>query len=66
MIDACGLKGVSVGGAQISEKHAGFLVNRGGASAGDVKELLELVRLRVLERFGVLLEPEYRFLGRMK
>ena len=66
MIDACGLKGVSVGGAQISEKHAGFLVNRGGASADDVKELLELVRLRVLERFGVLLEPEYRFLGRMK
>lgn len=63
MIDECGLRGTCIGGAQVSEKHAGFIVNRGGASAADVLRLMALVRGRVAERFGVTLEPEIRILG---
>ena len=62
MIDEAGLKGCAVGGAQVSEKHAGFIVNRGGATAGDVKRLLEEIQKRVYERSGILLEPEIRIL----
>lgn len=62
LIDEAGLKGLSVGGAQVSEKHAGFVVNTGGATAEDVKRLLELVRQRVLAASGILLEPEIRLL----
>ena len=62
MIDEAGLKGLSVGGAMVSRKHAGFIVNTGGATASDVRRLLELVRERVLASAGVLLEPEIRIL----
>lgn len=62
LIEDCGLKGVSVGGAQVSEKHAGFIVNRGGATAADVKRLVELIRDRVLCETGVALECEIKFL----
>ena len=62
MIDRAGLKGLRVGGAMVSEKHAGFIVNAGGATASDVRRLLELVRERVLAADGVLLEPEIRVL----
>ena len=62
LIDEAGLKGLAVGGAQVSEKHAGFLVNRGNATAEDVKRLLELVQKRVYDCSGVLLEPEVRIL----
>ncbi len=62
LIEDCGLKGASVGGAQVSEKHAGFIVNRGGATAADVKALIRLIRSRVLERTGVELECEIRFI----
>jgi UDP-N-acetylmuramate dehydrogenase len=62
LIEDCGLKGVCVGGAQVSEKHAGFIVNRGGATAGDVKALVEQIRTCVQSRFGVELECEIRFL----
>ena len=62
MIDQAGLKGYSVGGAQVSEKHAGFVVNRGGATAADVKQLLEDVQRAVYERTGILLEPEIKML----
>ena len=62
LIDQAGLKGYSVGGAQVSEKHAGFVVNRGGATAADVKKLLEDVRKTVQTRTGVLLEPEIKIL----
>jgi UDP-N-acetylmuramate dehydrogenase len=62
LIDEAGLKGFRVGDAQVSEKHAGFVVNRGSATASDVKRLLELVRERVYERSGILLEPEVRML----
>lgn len=63
MIDAAGCKGLTVGGAQVSEKHAGFVINRGDATAADVKALMAEVQRRVLEKFGVELEPEVRFLG---
>ncbi len=62
LIDRAGLKGYAVGGAQVSEKHAGFVVNRGGATAAEVKQLLEDVRRAVLDRTGILLEPEIRIL----
>lgn len=58
-----GLRGFQVGGAQISEKHCGFVVNTGDATAEDVKNLIEEVQKRVREKFGVTLEPEVKFLG---
>lgn len=64
LIDQCGLKGLTVGGAQVSEKHAGFVVNRGGATCADILELMEQVRSRVFEQTGVTLEPEVKLLGR--
>ncbi len=63
MIDGAGCKGLAVGGAQVSEKHAGFVVNRGGATAADVKALMAQVQRRVLEKYGVELQLEVRFLG---
>lgn len=63
LIDDCGLRGFTVGGAQVSEKHCGFVINRGGATAEDVLGLIGAVQKTVLDRFGVLLEPEVRFLG---
>ncbi|MDR0875570.1 MAG: UDP-N-acetylmuramate dehydrogenase [Clostridiales Family XIII bacterium] len=63
LIDEAGLKGYSVGGAQISPKHAGFIVNTGGATAADVLSLAEAVQARVHERFGVNLEPEPVIIG---
>jgi UDP-N-acetylmuramate dehydrogenase len=63
LIERAGLKGERIGGAMISPKHANFIVNVGGASAGDVLALMELVRKRVLERAGVELEPEIRVVG---
>ncbi len=62
LIDEAGLKGFAVGGAQVSEKHAGFVVNRGGATAAEVRLLLEEVRKRVYDHSGVWLEPEIRML----
>lgn len=63
LIEQCGLKGTAVGGAQVSEKHAGFVVNTGGATCGEILDLIRLVRRRVLEETGVTLEPEVRLLG---
>ena len=63
LIDDCGLRGLTVGGAQVSEKHAGFIVNIGGATASDILELMRQVEQRVFEQFGVHLEPEVRILG---
>ncbi len=63
LIDRCGLKGLSVGGAQVSEKHAGFVINRGGATCRDVLELVEEIRRRVRSQTGVELELEIRLLG---
>ncbi len=63
LIEQCGLKGLTVGDAQVSEKHAGFVVNRGSATAGDVRRLMEQVQSTVLRETGVTLEPEVKFLG---
>ena len=60
MIDQAGLKGFSVGGAGVSTKHAGFVVNNGGATAADVKEVLRQVAEKVYENTGIRLEPEVR------
>ena len=60
LIEDAGLKGASVGAAQVSEKHAGFLINRGGATCDDMLRLIELVQERVREQFGVELECEVR------
>jgi len=62
LIDSAGLKGFSVGGAQVSEKHAGFVVNAGGATFEDVMRLMEHVRETVYKRSGVTLEPEVRII----
>lgn len=64
LIDGCGLKGLAVGGAQVSEKHAGFVINRGGATCDDIVRLMVQVRERVLRETGVALEPEVRYLGK--
>ncbi len=63
LIMDAGLRGYTVGGAQVSEKHCGFVVNRGEATAADVLQLIKDVRTRVREQFGVTLEPEVRMLG---
>ena len=60
LIDQCGLKGLTVGGAQVSEKHAGFVINRGGATCADVLALMAQVQQRVWEEKGVRLEPEVK------
>ena len=63
LIENAGLKGVSVGGAQVSQKHAGFIVNTGTATCQDVLELIKLIQKRVLEQSGVQLETELRPVG---
>ncbi len=62
MIDQCGLKGFAVGGAKVSEKHAGFCINEGGKAA-DFLALMAHVQQVVYEKFGTMLEPEVRILG---
>ena len=63
LIEACGLKGKAIGGARISERHANFIVNEGGASAADIEALIVLAERSVLEKFGVVLEREVRIVG---
>lgn len=63
LIEATGLKGRRIGGAQVSEIHANFIVNTGGASAADVIALIRLIRETVEDMYGVELKPEIRFLG---
>jgi UDP-N-acetylmuramate dehydrogenase len=63
LIEQAGLKGLIIGGAQVSDKHANFIVNLGNARAADVLALMETVRERVLERFKVRLEPEIKIIG---
>ena len=60
LIEQAGLKGKGVGGARVSEKHAGFIVNAGGATAEDILKTIELVQTQVFAQFGVMLEPEVR------
>lgn len=63
LIEECGLKGFSVGGAQVSTKHAGFVINTGGATCRDVLALLEAVRAEVWQKTGTMLETEVKYLA---
>lgn len=63
MLESLGLKGFSYGGAQVSPKHAGFIVNTGTATATDVLTLMEIVKEKVYQAFGVMLEPEIMVMG---
>lgn len=63
LIEQCGLKGVRIGGAEVSEKHANFIVNTGDASASDIEGLIELVRRTVASQTGVELHPEVKIIG---
>ena len=58
LIDGCGLKGYKIGGAQISEKHAGFIINTGNATAEDILRLIEYTKKQVYDKFGKEIEPE--------
>lgn len=61
LIDDSGLKGLTVGGAQVSEKHAGFIINRGGATASDVLALMQNVKEKVARDYGIVLESEIEY-----
>lgn len=64
LIEDAGLKGFSVGGAEVSEKHSGFIINKGGATASDVISLVCHIKKTVKEKFGVELYPEIKFVGK--
>lgn len=66
LIESCGLKGKRIGGAQVSEKHANFIVNVGGASAADIENLIAEVRATVAAKTGVELHPEVKIIGEIK
>jgi UDP-N-acetylmuramate dehydrogenase len=66
LIEACGLKGLRIGGGEISERHANVFVNRGGARAEEILELMVRARASVWERFGIELEPEIQLLGNLR
>lgn len=63
LIEAAGLRGLTVGGAQVSEKHCGFVINRGTATARDIVDLMHIVQNTVFDKFGVHLEPEIRMIS---
>lgn len=63
LVEGAGLKGFKLGGAQVSDVHANFIVNTGDATARDVKDLIELAKTKVYETYGIELQPEVRFLG---
>ncbi len=63
LIEQAGLKGLTVGGAKVSEKHANFIVNFNNASANDVLELMKIIQESVYQKFGIVLEPEIKMVG---
>jgi UDP-N-acetylmuramate dehydrogenase len=63
LIDLCGLKGFRIGGAEVSVKHANFIVNTGSAISADILSLMDSMRQTVFERFHVNLEPEVIVIG---
>ena len=63
LIEQCGLKGKTIGGAQVSEKHAGFIINIGGATCNDVQQLIEHIQSTVKDKTGYILEREIIFLN---
>ncbi|HBU11787.1 MAG TPA: UDP-N-acetylenolpyruvoylglucosamine reductase, partial [Clostridiales bacterium] len=66
LIEQCGLKGKRMGGAQVSEKHAGFIINTGEATSSDLYALLLHVQRTVAEQTGITLEPEVKIWGEFK
>lgn len=62
LIDKCGLKGESIGGAKVSEKHANFIINTGHASSENILSLIEKIKKQVIEKSGIMLEQEIRFI----
>lgn len=64
LIDECGLKGYSIGDAEVSTKHAGFIINKGNATAKDVLELIEHIKKEVYNKFGKKLELEIEIIGK--
>jgi len=60
LIEDCGLRGKSIGGAQVSEKHCGFIINKNNATSSDILDLIDFVRDEVLEKTGVMLETEVK------
>ncbi len=63
LLEQMGLKGFKIGGAEVSKKHAGFIVNTGNATASDVLELINLIQEKAREQFGVVLQPELKIIG---
>lgn len=63
LIDECGLKGYKIGGAKVSEKHAGFIVNEGNATAKDVIDLIEYVKKKIYDKYGIVIEEEVNIIG---
>lgn len=63
LIDECGLKGYCIGDAQVSELHAGFIVNKGNATSEDILKLMKYIKEKIEEKFNVNIEPEIRILG---
>ena len=61
LIEECGLRGKTIGGAQVSEKHCGFIINKNNATSADIADLIEFVRDEVLEQKGIFLETEVKF-----
>lgn len=66
LIDQAGLRGFSIGGAQVSEKHAGFVINTGSASFSDVRRLMEHIQKTVYDRSGIMLEPEVKIIENIR
>ena len=65
LIDECGLKGYSIGGSQISEKHAGFIINKGNATSKDILDLIKYTKQKVKEKFNVEIEEEIEIVGEL-
>ena len=63
LVDDAGLKGKHIGGAEVSVKHSGFIINKGNATSKDVTDLIELIKKEVFEKFGVRLEEEIIIIG---
>ncbi|MCK4675190.1 MAG: UDP-N-acetylenolpyruvoylglucosamine reductase, partial [Gammaproteobacteria bacterium] len=63
LIEQCGLKGKSIGGAVVSEKHANFIINDNNATATDIESLIKLIQKTVKQEYGILLQPEVKIVG---
>ena len=63
LIECCGLRGATEGGAQVSEKHCGFIINRGNATALDIIKLINRIRKAVMDKYGIDLQPEVKIIG---